>query len=651
MVSPDKFGAIGNGSTDDQVTLQAWIDSYDNGSRYFCLEPNKTYIVQSKLIFDQMSDFVLDLNGSTIKCGNSSPVNADGQAIRFTRCSRFEVKNGVCDGNRSGRGTPDQVPAHNIAIYDCDDFTFYRVTSKNAVVDGFYLDEYTTGDRSTNCKRGAFLQCVGDNNVRQGMSIIAGTAIKVIGGAYINTNGLQPAAGIDFESDAPTADPGVTDCIIDMVYFSGNQGGSIQLSAMSASTDAKITNCTIDGGFNEWVCTTDGTTDRVTASGHSLIDGDYVTFRTGGTYPSGTVYTTGYFVVNTSGNTFKISDTWAGAAKDIGTSTGTVYVGKTTESLTAAMSAVISNNTFKNVIPARGCIDVISGAEGFVQVINNKFENVGTNYRNKSCVYVHGGSAGNVSIANNLADTINSFTYISAGYATVNGNIIKTTTLDYGGGLLTNGARSVIFSNNAINNAYINAVYVYGSGPTQGDIVISNNVITNTSGIATAGQQEFGTIRLDASGCIVSNNIITLDSALTTAYAIKATVGGSIISDNKINGYHPTTPIYIAAGVNGKVTDANVPRNIVVAAAADTTPSIGGSSFMRFVNTTGVTVTNFDDALFGHNLTVYLDSNTTIQNNANIKLDNSLNFTPPSGGTLSLINYSGVWYETARATF
>lgn len=84
----------------------------------------------------------------------------------------------------------------------------------------------------------------------------------------------------------------------------------------------------------------------------------------------------------------------------------------------------------------------------------------------------------------------------------------------------------------------------------------------------------------------------------------------------------------------------------------DTTPSVRGLSSIIINNTSGITITDFDDPVNNQKISVVLpNSNTTIQNNANIKLDNSLNFTTPSGGTLSLINYSGVWYETARAIF
>lgn len=646
-----QYGAVGDGSTNDTTALQAWLDAYDDGVRLFTLEPNKTYVVNSRILLDQMNDFVIDLNGSTIKCGSTSPVDYTGQAINIARCERFEIKNGVIDGNRDNRGTPAQVPAHNVALYGCDDFTFYRVTSKNAVVDGFYLDEYTSGDRTTNCTRGTFLNCVADNNTRQGISVIAGQSITVKGGAYINTNGLQPAAGIDLEADAPTGDPGVSDCVIDGAYFTGNHGPSIQLSNVSAATDTKVVNCTMDGASAEWTCTIDDPTDVLTATGHTLIDGDIVTFRAAGTYPTNIANTSTYFVVNVSGNTFQISDTAGGAAKTIGDDVSVLTVGVTRGYLTCGTSAQISNNTFKNIIPIRGCIDVISGSEGVVSITGNKFENIGSNYRNKSCVYSHVGSSGRLVVSGNQAETINHFCFIASAYAEIIGNDIKTASLDYGGALITSGSRSVIFSNNAVSYANVNAVYVYGSSATQGDIVIANNVITNTTNIAAAGKEDYGTIRIDAPNCIVSGNILRLDSTTydeAAAWAIRATVSGSLISGNIASGYSVTNPFSVDAGVTGRITSSNLPMNMVTATSLDATPSVRGSEYLTTANAGATTITAFDDGVAGQPLLVKIgDANTTIDfSGTTLKGNAGVDWTPASGDAMRCVYDGTNWYCT-----
>lgn len=62
-------------------------------------------------------------------------------------------------------------------------------------------------------------------------------------------------------------------------------------------------------------------TDVITATGHTLVDGDKVRVSSTGTLPGGLSASTDYFVRDTSGSTFKLAASSGGAAIDI-TSTG-----------------------------------------------------------------------------------------------------------------------------------------------------------------------------------------------------------------------------------------------------------------------------------------------------------------------------------------
>lgn len=88
------------------------------------------------------------------------------------------------------------------------------------------------------------------------------------------------------------------------------------------------------------------------------------------------------------------------------------------------------------------------------------------------------------------------------------------------------------------------------------------------------------------------------------------------------------------------------------AAPGDTTPTVATTSVLRLINTSGVTVTNFDNGTNDQELTVIVDKNTTIQHASGvIHLDNGINFAPSNGGSLTLFRDSGVWKEIARATY
>jgi hypothetical protein len=111
-------------------------------------------------------------------------------------------------------------------------------------VDGFLVWGVNQADPSTFTRNALFLNCRADNSFRQGMTIANGENIQVIGGAYTNTHGTQPAAGIDIEADPGTAVPGNHNILIQGVRFSGNDGYGVALVPMGQT--AKIT---VEGSY------------------------------------------------------------------------------------------------------------------------------------------------------------------------------------------------------------------------------------------------------------------------------------------------------------------------------------------------------------------------------------------------------------------
>lgn len=629
----DQFGAVGDGSTNDTTALQAWIDAYDNGARLFVLAPNKTYIVNSKVVIDQMTDFVVDLNGSTIKCGAASPVDANGQALHITRCDRFEVRNGVVDGNRDNRGTPAQVPAHNIGIYDCDDFVLNRITSKNAVVDGFYLDEYTPGSAPTTNHRGVFSDCIADNNVRQGMSVIAGHDITISGGEYTGTNGLSPSAGIDLEADAGTASPAISGVIIDGVNFEGNWGSSIQISSVQGARDTIIRNCKLTGTNTEATVTFSLSPDNlVNATGHSFEDGMGVVFRTTNTLPTGLSVQTQYYVVNATANTFQVSTTEGGAAVALsGSPSGTHTVGWANGGIASQHSCVVDGCVIRNVISLRSAIDIAASTDGKARIVNNRFYSCSPSYRYQACVYVHGSSGGKTIIANNYAEGCNGFCDVNAGYVIVANNVVDTPTKTYANlAAVGSNARGCKLIGNTVLGGYLNTIYSDCDSEDM-DLSIIGNSIINPTGVGD--NVAYGTIRVADDNALIASNIITLDSAQTSATAIYVDGNNCLIDGNKIVGYSTTTPINVVAAKASRITESNVPMNVVTLTSLDATPSIRGSSFIKTANAGATTVTALDDGVAGHVVTVFInDANTTVDfTGTTLKGNNGVDWVPASG--------------------
>lgn len=91
--------------------------------------------------------------------------------------------------------------------------------------------------------------------------------------------------------------------------------------------------------------TANASTNVITASGHTRINGDKVRVSTTGTLPGGLSANTDYFVISVSGSTFKLSLTSGGGEIDI-TSTGSG-----THSLGTALSDQIANRLYPAQAP------------------------------------------------------------------------------------------------------------------------------------------------------------------------------------------------------------------------------------------------------------------------------------------------------------
>lgn len=81
-------------------------------------------------------------------------------------------------------------------------------------------------------------------------------------------------------------------------------------------------------------------------------------------------------------------------------------------------------------------------------------------------------------------------------------------------------------------------------------------------------------------------------------------------------------------------------------------PSVSGYSYCKTANTSGTIYTNFSGGYSGQHLYLKLDTNSTIQHGSSVRLNGAANFQPSgAGGTLTLLNDTGVWFEISRAVF
>jgi hypothetical protein len=99
------------------------------------------------------------------------------------------------------------------------------------------------------------------------------------------------------------------------------------------------------------------------------------------------------------------------------------------------------------------------------------------------------------------------------------------------------------------------------------------------------------------------------------------------------------------------VVDALATPPTTLSDAADrTTPSVQGKQVAFVNNGAGITITNLLNGYVGQMLTLlFTNGNTTIQNNANIKLVGGVNFVGSADDTLTLTKSTSAWLENSRS--
>jgi len=235
-VSVADFGAVGGSATTDTagfIAAIAHIDSVGGGillvpktsSNYILNEStflcsNLHMIMDAGVVIDANTGF--GANGKMFKMDDTNNVTIDGYgaAIKMTTYV----------------GSSDQ--RHCIDIRGASNVTINGLDCSDAGGDGFYIGSSVANAFCTNI---IFRDVKGDNNNRQGMSIVSVKGIKVINAKFTNTGGTSPAAGIDIEPNDNTHF--IEDVVIDNAHTEGNAGNGIvvALNKLSGATDKHVT--------------------------------------------------------------------------------------------------------------------------------------------------------------------------------------------------------------------------------------------------------------------------------------------------------------------------------------------------------------------------------------------------------------------------
>ena len=251
-----QFGAAGNGTTDDTAAIAAALAAAGNG---ICRVPAGTYLINPVansgkfgLYIPSGTTLMLD-PGASLQCKPQTG-NRSGYSVIGMEENDCALVGGVIIGDRVARNLPtfingkgtDYEAGIGVTIADGTGMFLLGVTSRNNCCDGFYLANKVSGV--------VLSDCVADNNRRQGCSPVSCSNVTLQYSTFSNTNGNDPACGIDLE---PNSGSTVTNVQIIGCTVTGNLGGGIAGggptrygptgNGTAICRSCTVTGCTISG--------------------------------------------------------------------------------------------------------------------------------------------------------------------------------------------------------------------------------------------------------------------------------------------------------------------------------------------------------------------------------------------------------------------
>lgn len=244
-VTPQMFGAAGDGETDDTAAIQAMFDAVgDGGLIYF---PAGTYVVRhsdTKTGEDYVAVTVRGRHGLRIVLDNGATLLHKTTTVhrytmlRFDGCDGIEISGGVIEGDRQSHQAVTTVyGSKGIHIVDSCNIYIHEVEVRE-----IYGDCIGVTGVTAQCEQVVIENCDLHDSYRNGITI-GGARNSTVRNCHIyGIVGGDPQAGIDLEAERGIANADITidgcrihDCGRNTIAFSTN------------GTGTRVRGCRLDG--------------------------------------------------------------------------------------------------------------------------------------------------------------------------------------------------------------------------------------------------------------------------------------------------------------------------------------------------------------------------------------------------------------------
>lgn len=244
-VTPQMYGAKGDGVTDDTAAIQAAFDGLTDGGTIFF--PNGTYIIQHSDVKEGQDHNTIEVNGKsgiTVIFESGAKVKHNLASVNrytlfvFDRCDRLEIRGGVIEADRNEH--PDVTTGYGSKA-------LYIKNSKNVYVHDMEVwnvfgDAIAVGGTTKQSEDAVIENCKIHDCYRNGITV-GGVKNCIVRNCRIyNISGGAPEAGIDIEAEYGYSNEHIViegchihDCAQNTIAFSSN------------STDIIVKNCYLDG--------------------------------------------------------------------------------------------------------------------------------------------------------------------------------------------------------------------------------------------------------------------------------------------------------------------------------------------------------------------------------------------------------------------